>query len=178
MAVEGKTSLPNSKPLFNYYHRGFTALMLSQANASHAHECLLADRARGLPLADNRLSQEQRVQGDQLISNEAVLTTKNKGKRSIAAVRKKRLKRNKIKKERNQRIKKRANDTLHHTVQTLTAEVMKLNEEQQKEKKLTTIYFNKYKVEEKKKIKLYRYLQLIVFLYIKKIIILQARHAS
>lgn len=168
--MEGTTkqqlSCLTSKPFFNCYHRGIVALRLSQANASHG--CLLADRVRGLPLADDRLNQKHRVQGDQLIANEAVPTNASKGKRSIEAIRKKRLQKNKKKKESFRKMsrqkKRKVHDSLYQAVQNLTAEVTKLNEEQKQEKKLTAVYWNKYKTEEKKKLKLYRYPQLIIFL--------------
>jgi hypothetical protein len=84
--------------------RGIFVSSLSQANAFQA-ECSLADRASGLPLADVRLIQKResmRVVDEHIRNNEM----HGKCKRSIEAIRRKRLRRNKKKKESLKFIKK------------------------------------------------------------------------
>ena len=135
----------------NCYSRGSTALRLGQANAFNNNECLLVHCARGSPpLADIGLNVDNSDTGaKQLVESSAkpVATSKKKGKRSIEAIRKKRLTRNKRKREAHPPRR----DKTNAMVKGLIAEMKTLQEEHAKEKSLITAKLNNTRVKTKSK---------------------------
>ncbi|CAB4020079.1 probable serine threonine- kinase gdt4 [Paramuricea clavata] len=109
---------------------GIFVSSLSQANAFQA-ECSLADRASGLPLADVRLIQKQesmRVVDEHIRNNEMY----GKHKQSIKAIRRKRLRRNKKKKESlkfTKQARKEKRSRVNQTIEELQIKLQRLTDE-------------------------------------------------
>lgn len=139
----------------------------SQANAPR--RCSLADCASVSLLADNRLTKTRHLRTTANGSRKDQPT-----KPSIEFLRKKRLRRNRKKKEalrkmskreRREKFKNRAACMLSKQTQTLEQELLKVKQDHEYEKRLSAFSWKKYKNEKAKKLKLYRYYFLNVNTY-------------
>lgn len=140
---------------------GIFVSSLSEANAFQG-ECSLADRASGIPLADDRLIQKQvsmRLVDEHIhINNEM----HRKHKRSIEAIRRKRLRRNKKKRESlksSRQARKEKQSRVNRTIEELQIKLQRLTDERiqgQVSHEQPDHWRNKYDQEKAKKSIIYR----------------------